>query len=107
MLYIAQCKLCDFLTHSTDVATFKDKVATHLDKHGFDITFPSEMRLKSDEVVTILRIRSLNITKILLDLFKTPKFWHSYRNRNKLALQLATLFSGKRSGEIKPFCNPN
>ena len=101
MLYIAECKQCDFIMWSKDSATIKEKIADHLLQHDIDIPYPSEIRLKSDDLITLLRIRSKNVITILLELFKTKKYWHGYRNRYKLASQIASLFSGRSNGESK------
>ena len=107
MLYIAECKQCDFVMYSKDSATIKEKIADHLLQHNIDIPYPSEIRLKSDDLITLLRIRSKNVVTILLQLFSTKKYWHGYRNRYKLASQIASLFFGRSNGEFKPFCKPN
>jgi len=101
MLYIAECKQCDFVMWSKDSATIKEKIADHLLKHGIDIPFPSEIRLKSDDLITLMRVRSKNVVTILLQLFSTKRYWHGYRNRYKLASQIASLFSGQLNGESK------
>jgi len=86
---------------SKDSATIKEKIADHLLQHDIDIPYPSEIRLKSDDLITLLRIRSKNVITILLELFKTKKYWRGYRNRYKLASQIASLFSGRSNGESK------
>jgi hypothetical protein len=87
MLYFGICKLCGFVVHSLDVTAFKQKIADHFDKsHKLDYgCFVADIPLREFEDVRIIRIRNPVDIRSMLQAVKNPRFWHSFRNHERLA----------------------
>lgn len=86
MLYVARCRLCNFLMLSTDVSLIKELIAGHFYKsHGCSCGFVADVPLKDFEEVSIVRIRNKLTIQTLKAVVKNPHFWHTYRNQHLLA----------------------
>ena len=88
MLYYAVCSLCGFLSISEDVRDFKQQLADHSDtSHKTDFgAFVAHIPLREFELFLIRRIRDKQEIAMIKTSLNVPKFWHTYRNHNRLAI---------------------
>jgi len=110
MLYLAKCRMCNHLLHSSDSHLLKQYMASHMTKsHELDYgIFVADIPLREFEHFLVVTIRNKSEANFLKSLLAQKTFWHYYRNSNRIAdARLNSLFSGQLIGEIKPFCNPN
>ena len=96
MLYLAKCRMCNQLLHSSDSHTLKHYMASHMTKsHKLDYgIFVADIPLRDFEHFLMVTIRSKSEANFIKNLLAQKTFWHFYRNFNRLAVaRLNSLFS--------------
>ena len=92
MFYIAKCKECNHLLHSSDSHTLKQKMASHRSvSHKENFVFVADVPLKDFENFTITRIRNKYAETMLKKLLETKGYYKFYRNLEQLAERTQSL----------------
>jgi len=80
MLYVGKCKECSFIVSAEDYISFKQEMATHLEKsHKLDIGFTFDIPLKDFDSFSIMRIRNNFVAVNLRVAMMTKSFWRTQR----------------------------
>jgi hypothetical protein len=94
--------------YATDVKLIKQRIADHAEKsHKLEMPLSvSETPIKDfEEFANIVRVRNRTDILMLKQSVKSPQFWNTFRNQQKLAKAKPQppLISETAIGEIKPF----
>jgi len=88
MLYLAVCRCCNFLMVASDVGLIKELISDHAEgSHKLEMPLSvSETPIKDfEELANIVRIRNRTDILMLKQVVKSPQFWNTFRNQQKLA----------------------